>query len=433
MAALQASRGKLRAVFLEKAKLCAARLQALLAVDAAQRAGTTSAADITAGLGAAAAFFRADPLEQAFGREARATQPLDRDRQARSATTLAALEQALRDEAEQPPLVLFHSDASPLGLAAAGGESRLSDDPCSAALEFSRQRLERWARLARTLRMARLEIAGAFDAARHTAAFARFDWQTAEAEELAACAAVAVWEPAEKLAGVSLASYVRLLRSGYPVHILAPWAGLRLDPAACAAELGLFSMLHRETLVVQSSLHRPDHVRAGLARMTASLRPSVAVVAEASATLAMPLFCFDPDRGSTLWEQLVLAPEAAAELNPAALLIEMRDHIRVIPESAWNDDQIEWTQYLDRYTHAPPLSIPFLRVPGARDGEQRAVITRELVHLLRDRRRSAEMLLEMAGGAPRPVSTGVEQAKRDGAAEAIQQVLVLLGSAIPHA
>lgn len=428
VAALQASRGKARAAFLEKAKLNAARLQGLLAVDDAHRAGTASSADIAAGLGPAGAFFRTGALEQAFGRQAQASQPMEQERRARCATTLDSLDQALRDEAKQPPFVMFHSGAAPSGLAAAGGESRSSDDPCTAALEFSRQQLQRWARLSMALRMARLDISGAFDTVHHTAAFARFDWQTAEADELAACTPVVVWEPAEKLAASSLTSYVRLLRSGYPVQILAPWGGLRCDPAAFAAELGLFSMVHGEAVVVQSSFAKLDHVQAGLARMAASLRPSVAMAAEPTA-LAMPLFSFDPDRGTTLREHLDLAPEAAAELNPAALVLEMRDEIRVIPESAWNGDQIEWTEYLDRYTHVPPLSIPFLRVPCADGGEQRAVMTRQLVQLIRDRRRSAEMLSELAGGPPRPDSTGVAQARRDGAVEAIQQVLVLIGGA----
>jgi hypothetical protein len=423
---LRESRLKMRVNVLEKARRAAAQLRDLLAIDAANRAGSASSAEIAASLGAEAGFFRADALERAFARESSASQSLHAERRTRCRATLEALELALRDAAAQPPSFVFHSGAA---LLAADGEARTCTDPCASALEFSQEHLQRWAHLVRTARIARLEVSGQFDVTHHTPAVPRFDWQTADAEELAAFTPVVVLEPAEKLASSSLASFAALLRSGYPVHILASWAGLRADPNACGAELGLLSVLHRNAVVVQSSMAWVDHLSAGLANVAASLRPAVVIAAEACAALSLPPYCFDPDRAGNLRDQFELGPDQPTELDATALLAEARGDIRVLPDLAWSDEQIEWKEYLDRFTQTPPLAIPYLPVAGAQGQPQRAVMTRALVYRIREHRRKTEMLMDLAGRAPVREFAGLDVAKREGAAEAIQQVLVLLAGA----
>ena len=419
-ALLKQSRGIARKKFLEKAKQVAARAEELLTLDDAHRSGSSTSEQIAAALGAESGFFRTGALEKAFSGEVRPSHAMSPEQRARCEATFADLRQALNDQAAKPALYLFHTGDQGVETDA---WAQAVPNPCGTALTLCVQELEQWERMLRALRMARLEIEGAFDPALHGSALARFDWQTADAEEVAALPVIVALERAEKLATSSLNSYARLLRSGYPVQILAPWGGFSADIAAVGADLGLLSMVQRDALVVQSSLKHMDHLRKGLARMATSLRPSVAVVEESPASMMFPLYCFDPDQGATFREHLELEPEPSPELSPeqTSVLIEaLPHHFRVVPESAWDGGQMEWKEYLAQYAQAPPLAIPYLMIAGPEGaaGEQRVAVTRELVCMFRGRKRALEMLSEMAGGADR--------AKRQGATEAIEQVLALL-------
>ena len=57
------------------------------------------------------------------------------------------------------------------------------------------------------------------------------------------------------------------------------------------------------------------------------------------------------------------------------------------------------------------------------------MLTRALVFRIREFRRKTEMLKDLAGRAPALEFAGLDVAKREGAAEAIQQVLGLLAGA----
>ena len=414
-AALASSRGKTRSDFLEKIKQAHERLKGILAPYGPSPASLGTEVET---------FFNASALTEALQEPPNRVRRIEPERRARIETTLATLEEALREFAEQPSFWLFESL-----------------DP--QILDFCDRQLARFAVVLRALRTARLEMDSAYDSSIHDELLSRFDWQTAEAEELAAMPAIVVMETAERLAHMSLTSFGRLLRSGRPVQILVTCSGLYADDlSGCVPDFGYLAIAHREAFVLQSSVASPDHLGNGLAEMARTLRPAVAVVSILETPLlhlsrAFPLFRYDPDRGETWSERFELVFEPARGLtaaHAAAALNDFRHHFRVIPDSAWNDEQMEVRDYLAAYEQQPPLTIPFLWVLDKQAVPQRAILTRELVNLARDRNRAWRIFGELAGVKNAYVEAAVAQtrqenydsAKRQGATQAIHRVISML-------
>ena len=313
-ATLAATRGKLQARFFDQVKQCLANVEGLLAVDDAHRPGSPSSEQIFASLGTEAhEFFKPSAMAEAFSRGGRPVHRMDPERRARCESTLATLTAALREHERQPLFWLFHSGSAPFLSSAFGGQCRQSSDSCAAALDLCNQQLASLVPVLRAMRVARLEVDSAFDSAVHAQLLERFEWQTADPEELAALPAVVVMEPADRLAQTSLASFSRLLRSGRPVQIMATSPGFYAeDLSGPVPDFGFLSIAHREALVVQSSLARLNHLLQGLLEVTSTLRPAVAVVSvpdafesEAAAWLetslyilsrTFPIYRYDPDR-----------------------------------------------------------------------------------------------------------------------------------------
>ena len=457
-AALAAARQRPRAQFFEQLKQCVARLQDLLASDDAHPRESPSSQDISAALGTEGReFFKPDVLEHAFRRSGPPARRMDAERRARCEATLKTLEDAVHDHQQQPVFWLFHFDAAsgpaPSGVETFGGRCRQSADPCGAALEFCDQQLRWLVGVLRAMRIARLEAESSFDPTLHAPMLGRFDWQTADARELDALPAVVVMEPAGRLAKTSLASFARLLRSGRPVQILVPSPGLYVeDLSGVVPDFAYLAVAHREAFVVQSSVAHFAHLAEGLAGMTRTLRPAVAVVCVpenhqrqadqwleislCSFSRAFPLYLYDPDRGSRWPERFQLWEPGPAfagltAAHAAALSEKFRSHFRVIPASQWDDEQMELGEYLSRYQSAAPLAIPYLWVIDESGERLRAAVTRELVNLCRDRARAWEIFAELAGArpeqkAPEAVRAELEQARREGAMDAIHRTLAML-------
>ncbi len=426
-AAVASSRGGARKAFVEGVKQALDRLRELLVLDQQHRNPTPDA--ISSGLGArASAFFNTTALADAFREPAVPYRRLDADRRARIEGAIEALSDALREDANTPPFWLFRADGK---------------DCFAEASEFCDQQLDKFTAALRALRIARLEAASAFNPDVHDEMFLRFDWQSATREEVLALAPVVVVETAERLAELSLTSFGRLLRSGRPVHVLITSEGV------CAGDLGGFqpdfgyiSMAYREAFVLQSSLARPQHLALGLSAMTASLRPSVAVVSESGGieahlsdlSGAFPLFLYDPDRGDSMAERFELVKsqiEAGLTVAHAvAVSNEFLEHFRVVPADGWDADLVELSKYLEGYGDTAPRAVPYIELVG----DQWAVVSRELVNLCRDRRRALKIF---EGFVPQrveaaPVVAPVEgNARQQGANEAIQRVIAMLSGTAP--
>lgn len=412
---LSSSRAKARADFLEKVKKLRERLKELFSPESAASFGRE-----------AGTFLDAGALAQAFQTRPSGTH-MDPERRARIVELLATLDGALREAAEEPPFCVFDfADATP------------EKDVLSVAFEFSSRQLARFTVLLRALRAARLEIDCAFDPEIHDEILDRFDWRMADTDELAALPAIVVMETAERLASAPVASLARLLSSGHPVQIVIVAGGL----TGSAPDFGYLAVAHRQAFVLQSSVAKPDHLARGLAEMAGKLGPAVAVVSVIETPVlhlsrAFPLFRYDPDRGETWSERFELVSEPAygvTAAHAAALSDEFRKHFRIIPDSAWNDEQMELQAYLAAFQQKPPLAIPYLWVIDEQGIPQRAILTRELVNLTRDRQRAWRVFEELGGVKNAYVESAVAQAReevretaaRDGARQAIHQVVAML-------
>jgi hypothetical protein len=453
---LASSRRAARSKFSLELRHCVAGLQDLLAVDRAKSLPVSD--EVTAAsLGPAGQRYLAiSSLNQAWQRRGHAPSPMDPGRRARCEATLAILEQALERQDLEPAFRLFHSGEALPDLAAVNGQSHPSTDPCASAMEFCDRQLADFIPVLRAMRVARLELESSFDPAHHPEMLDRFDWQTAGPDELAALAVVAVMEPAERIAELTLTSFSRLLRSGLPVQILVPSCGIYADDlCGSAPDLGHLAIAHRDAFVLQSSLAAWDHLANGFAELTATLRPAVAIVAtpedgqntseawlETSLhylSRTFPLFRYDPDRGAGWAERFHLFEpgppyDAMIPLHSMALSSQYREDFRILPPSAWDEDQMEICEYLAKYIQTAPLAIPFLWIFDRDGNRQRAVLTRELIHLCRDRQQAWDLF---AGLAPRresqsPIANSshsgaeMEEARQQGATQAYQRLFALL-------
>ena len=91
---------------------------------------------------------------------------------------------------------------------------------------------------------------------------------------------------------------------------------------------------------------------------------------------------------------------------------------------------MEIDEYLAKCERTPPLAIPYLWITDEAGQRQRAVFTRELVNLCRDRSRAWEIFTHLAGEhKSRPQEAGqtlYEKARQEGTAQAIHVVLAML-------
>lgn len=454
-AAVESSRSQARTQFFERIKLARERLREILVLQHELSLRPGPARKVSRSFGSPASLFRANALAEAFQTRTGGLRPMDADRRARIEATIETLDEALHELQWQPRFWVFHTgEASvPCGVAC---ELRQVPDSFAAAGEFCEKLLSHFAIVLRALRTARLEIESGFVPSIHDELLRRFDWQAAEPDELLALPPIVVLETAERLAQRSLTSFGRMLRSGRPIQVLVTCSGVYADDlSGFVPDFGYLAIAHREAFVMQSSLARPEHVTTGLSDMTHSLRPAVAVVSVPrdskpeswletrllSLSRAFPLFRYDPDRGETWSERFALFTNTIPELtlaHAAALSSGLRHHFRVIADPAPDSEQMELQAYLEAYAQAPPLAIPFVWIKDAEGTLRQAVMTRELVHLARDRQRAWRIFEELAGVNNAYTKTAVEHARQEarestqeaarqeGALQAIHRVIAIL-------
>lgn len=406
-------------------------------------------------------YFDADLLAQALRRHVPGHRLMEADRRSRILDVLAVLDRAVREADTEPALWIFDPRPNVTDLQAIGVRTRAAVESFESAVGFCEEQLQQFGKTMRALRAARLEAAGAFDAKLHGPALERLDWETADTEELKAVPPVLIIQTADLLADASLTAFGRVLRSGRPVQVLVLDEGVDVDELdEFVPDFGYLAIAHREAYVLQSSSAAPDHLLAGLSQIARRLRPAVAVVSvprrlanvesgwrETSLLYlakCYPLYTYDPDAAENWRERFQLRDISAADgltaAHAAAVSPEFARHFRMLPGNAWSDEQVDIAEYLRQYKTMPPLAIPFLWVEGP-DGRQRAVVTRELANLCRDRKRAWRILEELAGIRNAHVEAAIEHtreqmqmldterernARQEGAAEAIYRVVSML-------
>jgi ferredoxin len=458
---LSASRASAREKLAERMKAARDSLSELIAADDAHAPEAAGPSPVAAALGGqATAYLDAERLAQTLRAPVEGARRMSPERRARIERAIATLEDALQSTAAGPAFRLFHPPELPAnGVERWGGWSEPSLEPFHDGMMFCQRQLDWFAAPLRALRLARLEAVSAYDASIHDEALRRLDWESASEQELAAVAPVVIVETTEGLAKTSLTGFSRALRSGMPLQLLIIRSGFGLGELGEAGiEPGYLAMVHRESFVVQGTMTRPAELSDLLGAMANSLRPAVAVVAtpepdtdpvEAWQELflldrahAAPSYRYDPERGETWAERFEMLPEedpAAGEsetalitaAHAAALSRPMLDHFRVLPPSAFDNEQVELGAYLADYRDRPPLGIPFLWVLSPDGERQRAICTRELAALCRDRLRSWRAARALASPpATQPQAAAAAQDSAQARAEGARQALLRLVSTL---
>lgn len=264
---------------------------------------------------------------------ARGGQRMEAGRRARLEGLLAVLDEALA--APEGPLVVLVGGA----VDAPGALSVASTDPCADASARFDALAAALLRVAVALRVARLELARAYDPAVHDARVAGLSWAHLGPEELAVLPAVVAVESADRVVSDDLVGLTRVLGSGRPVQLVVEVQSTR-NPGAGAAplagfrvELGQLGMALRQVFVQQSTPAEAVHCARGFRQALRGQRPALHLLctgwlpdgtamapdpwlAASSAVegRAHPLFRYDPDAGES-WADCL---DAAANPSPAA-------------------------------------------------------------------------------------------------------------------
>lgn len=352
-------------------------------------------------------------------------------------------------------------------------------DPCARATALFDREARRLARVFGAVRVARLEIDGIYDPALHDPWFASFDWEAFSPEELLLVPSVIALEAADRVAGVDMRSFSRLLSSGRPVQILVrvqpsrdPGAGPEEDPFQnYRTELGYLGLSHRQAAVSQSSSARHGHLmacflsaldatRTSLHLINTGLRPPHGLVPlnawlVAGAAIegrAHPFLRVDPKPDDCEPAPIDLDgnPQPAADwpVHPFeyldengnrvtqdlaftfadyCLLIEpLLEHFRAIPPGCDSDALIPMQDYLAMDQDQAYRKVPFVWAVDGNAILHRLVISRELALACLDRLNFWRTLQAMAGIRNPYVDQAVEQTRaeeRQRAAEERERLL----------
>jgi ferredoxin len=320
--------------------------------------------------------------------------------------------------------------------------------------------------LFRVVRIARLEAAAEYQPELHDRVLADLSWEGFSADELALVPPVVVVTTGQRVRQRDGGSLTELLCSSRPVHVIIQDQIAAPDEAEDLSrfhmDLGYLVMAHREAFAVGSSLARPDRMTEGLVRMGCALRPAVALVQlpaqEPDAWHALrieaalhgricPDFRYDPDAGSSWAERFDLGgnpqPESAWPVYPvsyleggaeqtlevsltfadtAALEPAYQRQLWVIPPAGWNDTQLPLAEYLERIDpEGREKWVPYIWIVDGQGALQRAVVTRELAMVSRDRLRAWRVLQELGGHANAFAERAAAQAREEALAEAASQ------------
>jgi ferredoxin len=322
----------------------------------------------------------------------------------------------------------------------------------------------------------------------------KLDWTFLEMEELSLIPPVVVLISSESVFEKRLSSLGRLISSGRPVAVLVTSrefdvTGDDVWPkhSGISPDLGHLVLAFRELFAMQSSLALPMHTIEGLREWIAQPVPSVALVAVPKAgdggfeewwrsyaaclSRAVPCFRYDPSAGSSWGERLNLEGNVLAEeswirkefevklsdgqvrkmedtitpAHAAVLKAKFSGHFLTIPEEAWNENQIEFREYLDKGIKLEPEIVPYIWILSKENVLKRAILTRDVVYACQERGGSWRMFQLLAGACktspapearmdvPSPVDRLGEEdlllAREEGAARVVDRLVeVLAGS-----
>ena len=363
-------------------------------------------------------------------------------RHARMIATLETLEAFMEDVAKSDDLILVY--ASHIDVKTTYDRVRIvkHDDPIAVAAglfdAISQDRIE----VFKAMRVARLDIANAFDEDFHTDILEHFTWQDLSEDELRLLPVIGIVESTASLYA-QLTELSRLIRSNKPLDVLAidPTSGAMMSQegtphASYNPGFSYLATAYRDACVAQASLARPEDLVQTLARMNRLLRPAVSVVTcptwswrlpakvqleAAHLGRVAPLFQYDPTLAESaastrfsvsgnaqpdkIWPvcdvqyidedgSIQTMSTAFTFAHALALAPGYNQYFRILPNDAWNDELVE----IDEFLAMPPTDKP--RIPyiwGVVDSTLRkCIMTRDVANACRDRMQRWRTLVELA-------------------------------------
>ncbi|KOR33332.1 hypothetical protein TI05_01620, partial [Achromatium sp. WMS3] len=245
---------------------CVRGLKELLEVEWAKSTESVEPAQARDSVGPGAHLFDLAKLSETMD-YARGTYVMPEERRTRIESTLQTLEHWAMD-----PIIIHFIHGGALNCEWLTDDpsltSHIDQDPCARATGIFDQQAAHLAQLFAAIRIAQLEINGIYDPPIHDPWFANFNWEGFTQEELLLVPSVIAIEAADRIAGVGLATFSKLLNSGRPVQILIrvqpsnnPGAAHEEDPMhSYRTELGFIGLAHRQALVAQTSSARHQHL-----------------------------------------------------------------------------------------------------------------------------------------------------------------------------
>ena len=463
LAVREASQGPLHRGFLDELERLTEQLRDLLELDDISSGAGRAPDALAASMGSSEIELNTEALSRVLSKT-QGSEGLEPERRQRIEAAKAVIDGHLERRGEIPGVICLQ----PPGLAPdlPGQETWEHPDPLAAAIGVFDGVAQRLAPLFRAVRIARLEAAREYQPELHDRVLADLSWEGFSADELAVVPAIVVVTTGRRVRQRDGGSLSELLCSSRPVHVIIQDEIAAADEAEDLSrfhmDLGYLVMAHREAFAVGSSLARPDRMTEGLVRMGRALRPAVALVQlpaqepdawhplriEAAVHGRIcPDFQYDPDAGSSWAERFDLGgnpqPESAWPVYPvtyldggveqtlevsltfadtAALEPVYQRQLWVIPPTGWNDSQLPLAEYLERIDpEGREPWIPFIWVVDAQGVLQRAVVTRELAMVCRDRLRAWRVLQELGGHANSFAERAAAQAREEALAEAESQ------------
>jgi ferredoxin len=392
----------------------------------------------------------AEALSRVMG-PARGSKAMDSGRVKRIEHTLSVIDHYV--SADEPAIMtIVHGAEVPEEWKTGASAWHSVDDGgvCAAATEVFDGQAAHYKELFGAMRVARIELAGAYEPARHDPLLESFDWTSFTEEELAALPPVVALESAPHLAGAGMADLSRLLLSGRPVQVVVPvqpatnpGVGETADPlSGYRFELGYLGLGYREALVNQSSAARAEHLVKGFLAGLEGTRPGLHVVSSAltaggdtprlgawlhaGAALegrAHAFFHYDPRVGSTWarrfdfdgnpqpeadWPVYALPCRTAADqaeslflgftfADFALLEPRYRDHFRTAPAELGEKSLVVMDGYLALPRDRAAECVPFVWATDAGGNLHRLLVSDSLTAACRDRLQYWRTLQELAG------------------------------------
>ncbi len=378
--------------------------------------------------------------------------------------------------------------------------NHLFQDSPSVAMGLFEGHMRKMADGFKAIRMAELEIAGKYNKEEHDKFFTYFDWRQFNDEEYKMCPPLVCIGGDGAMYDIGFQNLSRALMSGTPVKVLvldtqvysntggqasmasfmsqvsdlAPYGDSSKGKQEKRKEMGLISMAHRTSFVLQSAQSHLNHLLEGFIdglnfrgpaiwNIYSVCQPEHGVGDDmatrqskmAVESRAYPLMHFDPEKGQG-WKQCLsikgnpsidqdwtrytlhytdeYGNEESMDLpftfaDWALTEGRFRKHFRIVPQDQWNDDMVLLHEFIELDESEQSDSIPYIWAINPADNTLiRVVVDAEMVNSTLERREYWRLLKSLVGEDEEKIDPQkiAEQAKTEAAQKLISGLMNLV-------